>query len=242
MTTHIEDSCEVVVIGAGPSGLAVARELEHQHGIATLVVDRATAPAMSWRTRYDNFRLNTNGFLSHLPGQRIPVKAGRWPSKEAMVRYYDSYVARQNITIKLGCTVERVDRATDGWCLHTSSGDIRTRAIVLATGSTARPPSHPGRESRTSTARSFIPAASATRGPSADVTSSSSAPATPARISPSSLASHGAGRVWPPSERRRIWCAGHRAVPVGCVARTVRPRACPRDRPADRDLRAPDVG
>ena len=84
---------DAVVIGAGPAGLAVARELDHQHGIKTLVLDRAAAPAISWRTRYDNFRLNTTGFLSHLPGQRIPLNAGRWPTKEDMVRYFDHYVA-----------------------------------------------------------------------------------------------------------------------------------------------------
>ena len=74
--------------GARGSG-AVARQLDHQHGIKALVLDRAAAPAISWRTRYDNFRLNTTGFLSHLPGQRIPLNAGRWPTKEDMVRYFD---------------------------------------------------------------------------------------------------------------------------------------------------------
>ncbi|MDT5010353.1 MAG: putative flavoprotein involved in transport [Mycobacterium sp.] len=148
MTTQIEGGCEVVVVGAGPAGLAVARELQHQHGIAALIVDRAPAPAMSWRTRYDNFRLNTNGFLSHLPGQRIPVRAGRWPSKEAIVDYYDNYIARQHLTIKLGCNVIRVDRDHRGWYLNTSSGQIRTRAIVLATGNYRTPtmPPWPGLE------------------------------------------------------------------------------------------------
>jgi putative flavoprotein involved in K+ transport len=125
---------DVVVVGAGPSGLAVARELEHQHRISALVIDRAAAPAVSWRTRYDNFRLNTNGFLSHLPGQRIPLAAGRWPTKEDMVRYFDRYVRRQNITLALGCEVNHIDRAEGGWVLDTSSGKIRTAAIVLATG------------------------------------------------------------------------------------------------------------
>ena len=146
MTTGIQDSPDAVVIGSGPAGLAVARQLDHQHGVKTLVVDRAAAPAISWRTRYDNFRLNTTGFLSHLPGQRIPLTAGRWPTKEDMVRYFDRYVERQNIDVMLGCEVHRVDRSDGCWQLDTSAGQIRSRAVILATGnySAATIPPWPG--------------------------------------------------------------------------------------------------
>jgi putative flavoprotein involved in K+ transport len=146
MIIETQDSPDAVVIGAGPAGLAVARELDHQHGIKALVLDRAAAPAISWRTRYENFRLNTAGFLSHLPGQRIPLNAGRWPTKEDMVRYFDHYVQRQNIALRLGCEVHRVDRADGFWQLDTSSGQIRTPAIVLATGNYSAPtiPAWPG--------------------------------------------------------------------------------------------------
>jgi putative flavoprotein involved in K+ transport len=139
-------SPDVVVIGAGPSGLAVARELEHRHGITALVLERAAAPAAAWRTRYDGFQLNTSGFLSHLPGQRIPLRAGRWPAKEDMVRYFDSYARRQRIALRLGCEVERIDREGGGWLVGTSSGSIRTRAVVLATGRYRTPaiPAWPG--------------------------------------------------------------------------------------------------
>jgi cation diffusion facilitator CzcD-associated flavoprotein CzcO len=137
---------DVVVIGAGPSGLAVARELRHRHGISALVIDKAAAPAVSWRNRYDNFRLNTNGFLSHLPGQRIPLTAGRWPTKEDMVRYFDRYVRQQDITLALGCEVNRINRSANGWLVGTSSGEIRTPAVVLATGKYRTPvvPPWPG--------------------------------------------------------------------------------------------------
>ena len=136
---------EVVVVGAGPSGLAVARELAHRHGISTLVVEKAAAPAVSWRTRYDNFRLNTNGFLSHLPGQRIPLTARRWPTQEDMVRYFDSYVRRQNIAVALNCEVTSIDRGRQGWRLATSTGELCPAAVVLATGRYRRqtvPPWH----------------------------------------------------------------------------------------------------
>jgi cation diffusion facilitator CzcD-associated flavoprotein CzcO len=151
MITEVDGCRDAVVIGAGPSGLAVARELQHHHGIRTLVVDRAAAPAISWRTRYDNFRLNTNGFLSHLPGQRIPLTAGRWPSREDMVSYFDRYVQRQHIALELGCEVNRIDRTEGGWQLDTSSGEMRTAALVLATGNYRTPtiPSWPGLENFT---------------------------------------------------------------------------------------------
>ena len=146
MTTQVRDNRGAVVIGAGPSGLAVARELEHKHGVETLVIDRAAAPAISWRTRYDNFRLNTTGFFSHLPGQRIPLTAGRWPTREDMVRYFDDYVRRQNIRLELGCEVNGIVPAAAGWRVATSSGEIRTRAVILATGNYRTPviPRWPG--------------------------------------------------------------------------------------------------
>jgi putative flavoprotein involved in K+ transport len=114
--------------------------------VSALVVEKATAPAVSWRNRYDNFRLNTNGFLSHLPGQRIPLTAGRWPTKEDMVRYFDRYVRQQNITLELGCEVNRIDRTAGGWLVDTSSGQVRTAAVVLATGKYRTPavPPWPG--------------------------------------------------------------------------------------------------
>jgi cation diffusion facilitator CzcD-associated flavoprotein CzcO len=137
---------DVIVVGAGPAGLAVARELEHRHAISALVVDKATAPAMSWRNRYDDFRLNTSGFMSHLPGQRIPLRAGRWPTKDDMVSYFDSYVRRQNITLALGCEVNRIDRVDGRWRADTSLGDVQAPAVVLATGRyrTAAIPPWPG--------------------------------------------------------------------------------------------------
>ncbi|OBF63297.1 pyridine nucleotide-disulfide oxidoreductase [Mycobacterium sp. 852002-51971_SCH5477799-a] len=146
LAAGLRDSVDAVVIGAGPAGLAVARQLDHRHAVKALVLDRAAAPAISWRTRYDDFRLNTTGFLSHLPGQRIPLSAGRWPTKEDMVRYFDGYVVRQKISLMLGCEVHSVDRCGGVWQINTSCGEIRSRTIVLATGNYGVPaaPRWPG--------------------------------------------------------------------------------------------------
>lgn len=141
----------VVIVGAGPSGLAIARQLRHECEVEALVVDRADAPASSWRNRYDGFRLNTCGWWSHLPGQRIPLHYGRWPTRDHMVDYFDDYVRRQKIRLSLGVNVIRVDRELGGWRLVTGDGSISASAVVIATGNYHTPtlPNWPGIETFT---------------------------------------------------------------------------------------------
>lgn len=124
----------VVIVGAGPCGLAIARQLRHECGVDALVVDRADAVASAWRNRYDGFRLNTCGWWSHLPGQRIPLRYGRWPTRDDMVDYFDDYVRRQHLRIALGCNVVRVDRGRGGWRLETDGAPFTAAAVVVATG------------------------------------------------------------------------------------------------------------
>jgi cation diffusion facilitator CzcD-associated flavoprotein CzcO len=63
-----------------------------------------------------------------------------------MVRYFDRYVRLQNISLQLECEVNHIDRAAGGWLVDTSSGEIRTPAVVLATGKYHSPtvPAWPG--------------------------------------------------------------------------------------------------
>ncbi|WP_084792526.1 NAD(P)/FAD-dependent oxidoreductase [Mycobacterium sp. E136] len=141
----------VVIVGAGPSGLAIARQLRHECEVEALVVDRADAPASSWRNRYDGFRLNTCGWWSHLPGQRIPLQYGRWPTRDHMVDYFDDYVRRQRIRITFGVNVNRVDREHSAWRLVTDDGSLSAAAVVIATGNYHTPtlPEWPGIETFT---------------------------------------------------------------------------------------------
>ena len=63
-----------------------------------------------------------------------------------MVRYFDDYVRRQYISLELGCEVNKVVPAAGGWRVDTSSGEIQTRAVILATGNYRTPtiPPWPG--------------------------------------------------------------------------------------------------
>lgn len=136
---------EAIVIGAGPAGLASAAMLQRV-GVETLVVDRADSVGHSWRGHYDRLRLHTVRWLSHLPGFRIPRRYGRWVARDDVVRYLEAYAVRHGLEIRLGTTVERIERDGDRWRLRTPSGDLDAAYVVIATGHNHTPvlPAWPG--------------------------------------------------------------------------------------------------
>ena len=74
----------VVVLGAGPAGLAVGAMLRKQ-GLDPLLVDRADSVGSTWRHHYDRLHLHTARSLSHLPGLRMPRSYA--PSAETRARH-----------------------------------------------------------------------------------------------------------------------------------------------------------
>jgi putative flavoprotein involved in K+ transport len=123
----------VVVIGAGPAGLATAGSL-NELGIRALVVERADAAGASWRGHYDRLRLHTVRWLSQLPGLRIPAEEGRYVSRDGVVRYLESYVEHHGLDVRCGFEVSGIEREGDAWLLRSPQGDLRTRQVVVATG------------------------------------------------------------------------------------------------------------
>ncbi|WP_307836026.1 flavin-containing monooxygenase [Phycicoccus sonneratiae] len=148
---------DVVVVGAGPGGLAVAAALR-QRGVDALVVDRAAHVGESWRNHYDRLHLHTPRGWSHLPGYRIPRRFGRWVARADVVRYLEEYAEHHHVRLRLGTAVERVDvldgSGADGprWAAHLADGSVVTaRHVVVATGYNHTPvePTWPGLETFT---------------------------------------------------------------------------------------------
>lgn len=139
----------VAIVGAGPAGLASGAELRRR-GISSVIFERSVAVAASWRGRYDRLRLNTCRFTSALPRGRYPREAGMFPSRDQMVRYLEDYAARNELDVRLGTSVDRLDRGEDGgWVVGSSAGEQRAPQVIVASGyeHTPRIPDWPGRES-----------------------------------------------------------------------------------------------
>ncbi len=137
----------MIVVGAGPAGLAAAAEARRK-GLSVEVLEATDAVAASWRGHYDRLHLHTTRGLSGLPGISIPKHMGRWVARDDFVAYLEAYARSIDVPIRFGTRVERIDRAAGGWRLTTSRGPVDAGQVVVATGHnhTPRLPDWPGRD------------------------------------------------------------------------------------------------
>jgi cation diffusion facilitator CzcD-associated flavoprotein CzcO len=155
----------VTIVGAGPAGLALARELQRR-GVRPALLERGRV-GETWARQYEGLRLHSLASASHLPG--MPWRdAERFPDARAMVAYLRAYAERFGLDVREGVRVERAEPATaapaaggtsraagdadqgaaPGWTLATDRGPWRTERRALATGIWSAPvaPPLPGRE------------------------------------------------------------------------------------------------
>lgn len=139
---------DALVVGAGPAGLAAAYELKRA-GVVPRVLDAADEIGSNWRARHEQLHLNTYRGLSHQPGMRIPASAGVFPSRDDYVAYLERYVKFLDLSIEYGTRVQRVEPDdNETWRVVTASGEIKSRHVVVATGSDRVPrmPDWPGHD------------------------------------------------------------------------------------------------
>ena len=133
------DKGPVIVVGAGPAGLAASYELQRA-GVDHVVLERG-AVGQSWRDRWDSFCLVTPNWYVQLPGGEY---AGEDPdgfmSRDEVVVHLERYAQGFEAPI-----LDRIDVTAlcsdpgGGFVMDTSEGQMRTDAVVLATGAFQRP-------------------------------------------------------------------------------------------------------
>lgn len=136
---------DILVIGAGPAGLATSACLRHE-GLEHVLLEREGNIASAWRRHYDRLHLHTTKTYSGLPMMSWPKATPRYPSREQVVRYLQAYAAEHRIAPRLGVTVRSVKRTGDRFTVDTSAGVMAPRIVIMATGYNGVPkfPSVPG--------------------------------------------------------------------------------------------------
>ena len=130
---------DVVVVGAGPAGLAASRCLTDR-SIDHVVLERGHV-ANSWRTeRWDSLRLLTPNWLSRLPGWNyIGTEPDGFLSKDDFVEHLARYRESFGAPVHSETEVESVRKRPGGFRLRTSQGEMDARAVVIASGANNQP-------------------------------------------------------------------------------------------------------
>lgn len=129
----------VVIIGAGPAGLAMSACLRDL-GVDHVLLEQGRV-AQAWRTqRWDSLRLLTPNWLTRLPGYeyRDSDPDGYMTAAE-VVAFLTGYRSAIEAPVHEHTTVTRVRAHTGGYLVETDRGDWWCRAVVIATGACGTP-------------------------------------------------------------------------------------------------------
>ena len=131
---------DVVVIGAGQSGLAAAYTLL-AHGISPVVLEAGPEPAGSWPHYYDSLTLFSPARYSSMPGLDFPGDPDHYPHRDEVAAYLRRYAAGLGADIRTNTAVSAVEAAGQGgFLVRTATGQrFRAAGIVAATGSFGNP-------------------------------------------------------------------------------------------------------
>ncbi len=143
------ESNKIVVIGAGPAGLA-AGALLRRAGLPFVMLEKSREVGHAWHYHYDRLHLHTVKDLSHLPLLPFPESYPTYVSRDDFAAYLEGYAKHFDLKPHFGEEVKRIGRNRLGeWVVETGSGrSYYASHVVVATGVNRVPhrPSFPGED------------------------------------------------------------------------------------------------
>ena len=139
---------DVVVVGAGQSGLAVGYYLRRTD-LSYVLLDASPAPGGAWSATWPSLRLFSPAEASSLPGRLMRSEGPGYPGRDVVVDYLTQYEERYGLAVRRSVLVHAVRRRGEAFTIETDTGDFEARAVISATGTASAPyvPEVPGRGS-----------------------------------------------------------------------------------------------
>lgn len=144
---------DVVILGAGQGGLALAANLRLM-GVDALVLEKSERVGDGWRKRYHSLVLHDPVWADHLPYLPFPQSWPIYSAKDKIADWFEFYAQAMelNVWCSADMTAASYDEVSRRWTLtvQTPEGErtLAPRDVVLATGAAGEPyvPSVPGRD------------------------------------------------------------------------------------------------
>jgi putative flavoprotein involved in K+ transport len=124
---------DVVVVGGGQSGLAMAWQLARR-GLRFVVLEAGSEVGEVWRSRWDSLTLFTPAQHDALPGMAFPAPVDSYPGKDSVADYLRDYAAIFDLPVRLNARVIDLGLTDDGFEVRTADAVFRAHQVVVATG------------------------------------------------------------------------------------------------------------
>jgi putative flavoprotein involved in K+ transport len=129
---------DVLVVGAGQSGLALGYHLQRR-GRQVLLVDRNERIGDSWRARWDSLKLYSPASRDGLPGMPFPAGRTAYPTKDEMADYLEAYAARFELPVRLRTEIGALTQEDGRFVARTGASRIEAETVVVASGVFEKP-------------------------------------------------------------------------------------------------------
>ncbi|MFL5084455.1 MAG: flavin-containing monooxygenase, partial [Xanthobacteraceae bacterium] len=137
---YADRSPDVLVVGGGQAGLAIAARLK-QLQIDTLIVDREARVGDNWRKRYHALTLHNQVQVNHLPYMPFPLNWPVYIPKDKLANWFEAYVEAMELNFWTETEFEggSYDEKEGRWTVTLRCADggkriMHPRHVVLATG------------------------------------------------------------------------------------------------------------
>jgi thioredoxin reductase (NADPH) len=133
----MSEPLDLVIIGAGPAGLAAAYAAAQQ-GLSYLVLEKGTIADTIRQYPVGRTLFSTPNELEMHAGALKPCREK--PSREELLSHYIHFVLDHDLKINSGEEVVGVDQLDpEGFLVHTNKNDYRAARILFAIGAMAHP-------------------------------------------------------------------------------------------------------
>ncbi|KAJ0031456.1 hypothetical protein Pint_12733 [Pistacia integerrima] len=130
-----------IIVGAGPSGLAVSACLSQQ-GVPSLILEKSDCIASLWQYKtYDRLKLHLPKHFCELPLLGFPENFPKYPTKHQFIAYVESYASHFSIQPRFKQAVQQAvfDHSGGFWKVQTQDFEYISKWLIIATGENAEP-------------------------------------------------------------------------------------------------------